>query len=100
MRTDRSIVAEKLGPNVNVESRIHCNALSAASYAGCEEVVRLLLEKKANVNAQSELELWSASKNDQVAVMRCLLKKNKGDANLVFWNEGEVLQKISADFSR
>lgn len=76
--------------NVNAKSGHYSPALLTASFHGLEELVRLLLEKGADVNAQSGRALWEACGNGHGAFMLLLLK-NKADVNLIFQDDGKML---------
>lgn len=60
------------------------------------EVVQILLEKGADVEAESGLALRKASKKGREAVMRLLLE-HKADDNLAFQHDSESLRGISID---
>lgn len=82
------------GAYVNAEGEYH-NVLVVASYNGHENLLQLLLDNGADVNAQSGKALQKASENGQQAIMRLLLK-NKADVNLVF-HDDTSLQGVSVD---
>ena len=84
------------GANVEAKGGTHGNALAAASIKGRMEVVQILLEKGADVEAESGLALRKASKKGREAVMRLLLE-HKADDNLAFQHDSESLRGISID---
>lgn len=84
------------GANVNAESESYGSALSIASYEGHEEIVHLLPDIGANVNAQSGRALWETSKRGHTEVMRLLLKYF-AVVNLIYHDDGKGLEANSVD---
>jgi ankyrin repeat protein len=86
------------GADVNAQGGQCGNALQAASYWGCEAVVRLLLEKGAEVNAQGGKygnALQAASLMGYIALVRLLLEKG-ADVNAHGGPFGNALHVASA----
>ncbi|CAN9252515.1 unnamed protein product, partial [Alternaria alternata] len=90
--------AEKLEVQVIETSGHYGNALQATSYSGLKEVVTLLLDKGADVNAQGGQHgnaLQVASERGHEAVVKLLLDKG-ADVNVEGGEYGNALQAASA----
>lgn len=84
------------GANFNAQSSIHGNALQMASFQGHKEVVEVLLEKGADVIAQSSAAnaLQAASNRGHKEIVQLLLEKG-ADVNNQDGHYSTVLQAAS-----